>query len=191
MQSDLSGVISEACQTLQSLKAQIPIFEKIGAAVIGTLKAGGKILTCGNGGSAADAMHLAEELVGRYSRNRRPLPALCLNADPTLLTCIANDFGFDAVFARQVEGLAGKDDLLIVFTSSGNSVNIVKALEVARPRGIKSVALLGKDGGAAKGKADIELIVASNNTARVQEAHTVLLHTLLEAVEAALQTGQL
>jgi len=191
MQTDLASTVTEACRTLQGLNAQAAVFEKIATRVIQTLQAGGKLLTCGNGGSAADAMHLAEELVGRYSRTRRSLPAICLNADPTLLTCIANDFGFEVVFARQIEGLAGKNDLLIVFTSSGNSPNIVKALEAARQRGLSSVALLGKDGGAAKGKADLELIVAGQNTARIQEAHTLLLHALLDAVEAALQAGQL
>jgi D-sedoheptulose 7-phosphate isomerase len=191
MESPLSNIVSEACRTLQTLNAQAAAFDRIAAATIATLKAGGKVLTCGNGGSAADALHLAEELVGRYTRTRRPLPAVCLNADPTLLTCIGNDFGFDEVFARQVEGLAGQSDLFICFSSSGHSANIVKALETARRRGVKSVALLGKDGGAAKGKADCELIVASNGTARVQEAHTLLLHALLDAVEAALQAGKL
>ncbi len=191
MQSNLPSTIADACRTLQSLSTATSTFERIAAAVISSLQAGGKILTCGNGGSAADAMHLAEELVGRYTVNRRSLPAICLNADPTQLTCVGNDFGFDEVFARPIEGLAGKNDLLICFTTSGRSPNIVKALAAARRCGVKSVALLGKDGGAAKGQADLELIVASNDTARIQEAHTLLLHALLDAVEAALRAGQL
>lgn len=179
----LTKLIAESCQTLQSLARQEAAFEKIAAAAVATLRSGGKVLTCGNGGSAADAMHLAEELVGRYHRERPSWPAVCLNADPTLLTCISNDYGFDAVFSRQVEGLAGKNDLLICFTTSGNSVNILRALETARTRGVKSVALLGKSGGPAKGKADIELIVEGTDTARIQEAHGFLLHALLERVE--------
>ena len=179
----LTKLIAESCQALQSLARQEPVFETIAAAMVETLRGGGKILTCGNGGSAADALHLAEELVGRYRRERPSWAAVSLNADPTLLTCIGNDYGFDFVFSRQVEGLAGNNDLLICFTTSGNSVNILRALEAAKSRGVKSVAILGKTGGAAKGKADIELIVEGNDTARIQEAHGFLLHALLERVE--------
>ena len=113
---------------------------------------GGKVLTCGNGGSAADALHMAEELIGRYRNNRRSLPAVSLCADATAITCIANDFGYDEVFARQLAGLGAKGDLLVCFTTSGNSINILRALEVARDRGVTSVALLGKDGGKARGQ---------------------------------------
>ncbi len=179
----LKDLIAGSCQVLQSLAHQEATFEKIAAAAVVTLRSGGKILTCGNGGSAADAMHLAEELVGRYRRERPSWAAVCLNADSTLLTCIGNDYGFDAIFSRQVEGLAGKNDLLICFTTSGNSVNILRALETAKARGVKTVALLGKGGGPAKGKADIELVVEGSDTARIQEAHGFLLHALLEDIE--------
>jgi D-sedoheptulose 7-phosphate isomerase len=183
MESILSKAISNSCTAMQSLLAQQAAFETIAAAVVQTLRAGGKILSCGNGGSAADAMHLAEELVGRYRSNRRSLPGICLTADATALTCIANDFGFDEVFARQVEGLGAKGDLLVCFSTSGNSPNILRAFDVAESRGVKTVALLGKGGGNAKGRADFELIVGSDDTARVQEAHTLILHALLEVVE--------
>jgi D-sedoheptulose 7-phosphate isomerase len=183
MEPLLSRLVADACVTLQALAVQQAAFDKIAAAVVGTLRSGGKLLTCGNGGSAADAMHLAEELVGRYNRNRRSLPAVCLNVDATVLTCIANDFGYDEVFARQIESLGAPDDLLICFSTSGNSPNILRALAAAKKRGVKSVALLGKDGGKAKGKADLDLIVPSRDTARVQEAHTFLLHALLDAVD--------
>ncbi len=179
----LATLISDSCQTLQSLTKQEATFEKIAAAMVTCLRGGGKILTCGNGGSAADALHLAEELVGRYRRERPSWAAICLNADPTLLTCISNDYGFESVFSRQIEGLAGKDDLLMCFTTSGNSLNILRALETAGTRGVKTVALLGKGGGLVKGKADIELIVEGTDTARIQEAHGFLLHALLERVE--------
>jgi D-sedoheptulose 7-phosphate isomerase len=186
MESILNKLVAESCATMQSLLTQAAKFEQIANTAVATLKGGGKLLTCGNGGSAADAMHLAEELVGRYNRNRRSLPAICLNADPTLLTCIANDFSYDEVFARQVEGLGNKGDLLICFTTSGNSGNVLRAFEAAKTKGVKSVALLGKGGGKAKGKADLELIVSSDDTARVQEAHTLLLHALLERIEREL-----
>ena len=183
MESILSKAITDSCAVMQSLLAQQVMFDKIAAATVQALRAGGKILSCGNGGSAADAMHLAEELVGRYRSNRRSLPGVCLTADATALTCIANDFGFDEVFARQVEGLGAKGDLLVCFSTSGNSPNILRALDAAQLRGVKTVALLGKDGGKAKGRADFELIVGSGDTARVQEAHTLILHALLEVVE--------
>lgn len=182
----LKKLVAEASSALQSLTAQEDTFQEIASAAIAALKSGGKILTCGNGGSAADALHLAEELVGRYKNNRRSLAAVCLNADSTLLTCIANDFGFDEVFARQVEGLGRENDLLICFSTSGNSPNILRALETAKKMGIKSVALLGKGGGKAKGKADFEMIVGSADTARIQEAHTLILHALLEVIEREL-----
>ena len=186
---DLNQIVTDACRTLQSLAAQRADFDRLAAAVTATLRRGGKLLTCGNGGSAADALHLAEELVGRYQRSRRSLPALCLNADPTLLTCIANDFGYDEVFARQVEGLAQPGDLLVAFTTSGNSPNIVRALAAAKARGVTTAALLGKGGGQCRGLADVEFIVAGNDTARIQEAHTVLLHALLEVVERDVVPG--
>ena len=190
MEPLLPKLVADACRTLQSLAAEEAMFERIAVAAIQSLKSGGKILTCGNGGSAADALHMAEELVGRYNRNRRSLPAVCLNADPTLLTCIGNDFGFDEVFARQIEGLGARNDLLVCFTTSGNSGNILRALAAAKTKGITTVALLGKDGGKARGKADLELIVNSPDTARVQEAHTLILHALLEIIEQELFDGE-
>jgi D-sedoheptulose 7-phosphate isomerase len=183
MEPILSKAITDSCAAMQSLVAQRPTFDQIAAAAVQTLRAGGKILSCGNGGSAADAMHLAEELIGRYRSNRRSLPGVCLCADATALTCIANDFGYDEVFARQVEGLGTKGDLLVCFSTSGNSPNILRALDAAKRRGVKTVALLGKDGGQAKGRADFELIVGSTDTARIQESHTLILHALLEVVE--------
>jgi D-sedoheptulose 7-phosphate isomerase len=186
MEPVLRKLVADASSVLQSLTAQEDTFQKIASEALASLKSGGKILTCGNGGSAADALHLTEELVGRYKSNRRSLAAVCLNADPTLLTCIANDFGFDEVFARQLEGLGRENDLLVSFSTSGNSPNILRALDTARKMRIKSVALLGKDGGKAKGKATLEMIVGSADTARIQEAHTLILHGLLEVIEREL-----
>jgi D-sedoheptulose 7-phosphate isomerase len=183
MEPVLPKLVEDTCRTLQALASQEDTFQKIAAAAVATLKSGGKILTCGNGGSAADAMHLAEELVGHFRNHRPSLPAVSLVADGTLLTCIGNDYGFDHVFSRQVEGLANANDLLVCFSSSGNSPNILNALAAARAKNVKSVALLGKGGGPAKGKADFEIIIANSDSGRIQEAHTLILHALLEVIE--------
>lgn len=177
--------LDASCAVIQSLAAQAELIERIAALARDTLLDGHMLLTCGNGGSATDAQHLAEELIGRYRANRRALPAVALTADSAALTCIANDFGYDHVFARQVEGLARPGDLLVCFSTSGNSPNVVAALEAARARGARSVALLGKDGGAARGLADLALVVASVDTARIQEAHLQVLHYICEVVEQA------
>lgn len=155
------------------------------AASVAAIRAGRKLLTCGNGGSATDANHLAEELVGRFRDERRSLPAVCLSVDGAALTCIANDYGFDAIFSRQVESLAAPGDLLVVFSTSGNSPNILRALRAARDRGARSIAFLGKGGGDARPLADIPVVVPSTVTARIQEAHTVFLHLLCEALDDA------
>jgi D-sedoheptulose 7-phosphate isomerase len=178
-----AGVIA-----LQSLAAQAQQIEQIAVIVRDALLAGHTLLTCGNGGSATDAQHLAEELIGRYRANRRALPAVALTADSAALTCIANDFGYDAVFARQVEGLARPGDLLLCFSTSGNSPNIAAALRAARARGAGTIALLGKDGGAARGLADLALVVHSDDTAHIQAAHLQILHYICELVEASLDS---
>ena len=140
---------------------------------------GGKVLVCGNGGSCADAMHLAEELVARFQKDRRALAAIAL-ADSTVLTCAANDFGFDHVFSRQVEALGRPGDVLVVMTTSGNSPNVLHAIAAGRERGMKVVGFLGKTGGKAKGQCDVELIVPAETAHRVQEGHKLLFHTLCE-----------
>ncbi len=176
-------ITEDACRTLLALAGEEGTFQKIAAAAVASLRSGGKILACGNGGSAADAMHLTQELIGRFRSNRRSLPGVSLTADPTALTCIGNDFGFDHVFSRQVEGLANANDLLVCFSTSGNSPNILRALDAAKAKGVKTVALLGKGGGKAKGKADFEIIIANSDSGRIQEAHTLILHALLEVIE--------
>jgi D-sedoheptulose 7-phosphate isomerase len=164
--------------------AMEPAVEAVGTLLIRTLRAGGQVLTCGNGGSAADALHLAEELMGKYERPRRPLPAVCLNADVTALTCIANDFGYEQVFARQVVALGRPGDLLIAFSTSGNSPNVLAALQAARARQMVTVLLAGGEGGRAKELGDHALLVPSASTARIQEMHTLILHAWLAAVDA-------
>ena len=148
--------------------------------------AGHKLLVCGNGGSAADAAHFATEFVVRFVDDRRPYPALCLTGDGGLLTAAGNDYGFDEIFARQVTAFAQPGDVLVCLTTSGNSRNVQRALEEAKQRQLKTIALLGRDGGAIKGIADLELLVRGETTARIQEAHKLLLHVLCEALESRL-----
>lgn len=184
MKPNLKRMIRESSDVIAGVAHHEKTIAAIGAVLIRSLEKGGKILICGNGGSAADALHMAEELVGRYHKDRRSLPAIALTADSTLLTCIPNDWSFEYVFARQVEGLGRRGDMLVGFSTSGKSPNVIRAIQTARKQGLKTVALLGKGGGPAKGLADYEVIVGSQSTARVQEAHTLILHLLLEIVDA-------
>jgi phosphoheptose isomerase len=175
---ELSAVLA-SCRTLEETVQQA------GEAILASLRGGGKLLTCGNGGSAADALHLAEELVGRYNIERRALPAVCLNADVTALTCIGNDYGYDFIFSRQVEALGARGDVLAGFTTSGNSPNVLAAFRLAKENGVKTILLGGKGGGKAKGLCDFEIVVPSSTTARIQEVHTLILHQWLEMIDAA------
>lgn len=181
--------LDEAITVLQACTTLAPAIDRITELVADAILSGHTLYTAGNGGSAADAMHLAEELIGRYRHNRRPLPAICLNADVGAMTCIANDFGYDEVFARQLTALGKPGDVLIVFSTSGNSSNIINALSTARARGMVTIALLGKDGGMARNLADHALIVPSQNTARIQEVHTLFLHAICEQVEQRLASA--
>jgi D-sedoheptulose 7-phosphate isomerase len=144
------------------------------------------IFWCGNGGSAAESSHLAVELIGRFKNNRRSLPSLSLNADTSAITCIANDFGYDEIFSRQLEGLGKKGDVLVVLSTSGNSENISKVLRKAKDLGVVSIALLGKGGGIAASLSDYSIVIDSEETARIQEVHLLLGHTLCEYAEIEL-----
>ena len=154
--------------------------------ILRCLTGGNKLLVCGNGGSASDAMHLAAEFLCRFVDDRRPYPAVSLNADGGLMTAICNDYNFDEIFARQIWGLGQKGDVLIALTTSGKSKNVKRALEEAKKRGIESIAFLGRDGGFTKGIANIEMIVPGEKTARIQEAQKLLFHVLCEVVEEKL-----
>ena len=158
--------------------------QEVARRLIETYESGGRVFTFGNGGSAADAQHLAAELVGRYARERRPLPATSLAVDPSALTCIANDFSFDDVFARQLQAVAGPGDTVIGFTTSGRSANVVRGFAAARERGATTVLFGGGEGGAAMEHADVALLVPSTSTARVQEMHLLLLHLVIDRVDA-------
>lgn len=148
------------------------------------LRRGCKILVCGNGGSAADAQHLAAELSGRYLKERRALAGLALTTDTSALTAIGNDYGFDQVFSRQVEALGRPGDLLIGISTSGNSPNVIRAVEAAKGLGIRTLGLLGRDGGRLKGLVDDALVVPSPVTARIQEVHQMVYHFWCEALDA-------
>ena len=151
-----------------------------------TLATGNTIFWCGNGGSASESSHLATELVGRFKENRISLPSISLNADTTAMTCIANDFGYDEIYARQLQGLSKPGDLLLVLSTSGNSVNIVRALEQAKISKVHSIAFLGKGGGPAMALAEIPILVPGTETERIQEVHLLIGHTLCELAEIAL-----
>ena len=157
--------LEDLIATLERFRALLPAVTAAGEEIRQSIKSGHKLLTAGNGGSAADALHLAEELVGRFDKERPSLPAIALCADPTLLTCIGNDYGFDQIYSRQIEGHGRPGDVLVIFSTSGKSPNVVAALRAAKARQIKTIAVLGKDGGPAKGIADHDLIVPSNVTA--------------------------
>lgn len=156
--------------------------EAISEVVKSILADGHKILIAGNGGSHADALHFAEELTGRFRKDREPIGALALG-EATHITCVSNDYGFENVFARQVKALGQAGDILIVLSTSGNSENLIKAVEIAAEKGIISIALLGKGGGALNNLADLSLVVPGETSDRIQEIHMLLLHTLVEDIE--------
>ena len=145
------------------------------------------ILWCGNGGSASDSMHLSAEFIGRFNKKRKSLNSISLASDSPALTCISNDFGYKNIFSRQIEGLGKKNDVLIVFSTSGNSENILMALKKAKKQKMKTIAFLGKEGGRCKGLSDIDLIVPSQSTARIQEMHILIGHTLCDLIEKKLK----
>ncbi len=177
--------LAETVKTFQALAGLRPQIDRAGQMILSTLRAGKKLVTCGNGGSAAEAQHFSTELVGRYAKSRRALPAVALTADGSLLTCIANDFGYDSVFARQLAGLAQPGDLRVVLTTSGNSPSILAVLAEAKRLGLDSLALLGRGGGKAKGVATCELIVPGASGSAAQEAHLFLIHHFCELIDAA------
>lgn len=150
-----------------------------------TFQNGGKLFTCGNGGSHCDAMHFAEEWTGRYRKERKPMGALALG-DSSHVTCVSNDYGFDYIFSRQLEGLARKGDMLVGLSTSGNSKNVILAFESAKKMGLTTVALLGRDGGKLKAMADLAIVIPAQTSDRIQEMHIKIIHTVIEAVERKL-----
>lgn len=175
----------------ESVKAKERFFSKkntalvveAGEAIAAAFKAGGKLMLAGNGGSAADAQHVAAEFVNRFEIERPPLPALALTTDTSNITSIGNDYSFDQIFSKQVRALGGQNDVLIAISTSGNSANVIKAVEAARSMGIKVIGLTGKGGGAMADKVDILLDVDHKTTARVQETHITICHIICELVD--------
>lgn len=192
---DLSGTIRASMEagrkTLEEFLADHANAEAIegGARILAeSFAAGGKAIACGNGGSACDAIHFAEEFTGRFIKDRKPLPAIPLT-DPGHLTCVGNDYGYDEVFARGVSAYGKPGDVLVGITTSGNSRNVIRAVEEARALGMKVILLLGKDGGNLRGKADAEIRVKAAATERIQEMHMFALHIVIESVERLLFPG--
>ena len=183
----LRDAIEAATESLRALSSLEPQMAQAADIIDQCLRAGNKLLVCGNGGSAADASHFATELVVRFVKDRRALPAICLTSDSGILTAAGNDYGFDEIFARQVAAFGEPGDLLICLTTSGKSRNVIRALEEAKARKLRTIAFLGREGGSSNGIADIDLLVRSNSTARVQEAHQLLLHVLCETIESRLE----
>jgi D-sedoheptulose 7-phosphate isomerase len=184
--SNLNRAIDDSVRTLESLKDLGREVSRAIDLIEQCLRAGNKLLVCGNGGSATDASHFATELVVRFAKDRRALPAISLSSDNGILTATGNDYGFNEIFARQVAALGAPGDVLICLTTSGKSKNLIRALEEAKARKLKTIAFLGRDGGPTLGIADVDLLIKSESTARVQEAHHLLLHVLCEIIESRL-----
>ena len=171
-------------KVVQDMRKIMPEVASAGLRVRTALEKGRKILICGNGGSAADSQHMAAEFVGRFVKERQSLPALALTVDTSLLTAVGNDYGFDCVFSRQVEGLGQEGDVLIAISTSGNSANVVKAVKTAKEKGIYVIALTGENGGILAKESDLCLAVPSQVTARIQEMHIMIIHMICEIAEA-------
>jgi D-sedoheptulose 7-phosphate isomerase len=184
--TQLLRAIEDCIATLRPLAGLDEPLNRAAKMVLACLTSGHKLLVCGNGGSASDATHLATEFLCRFREDRRPYPAISLTANGELMTAVCNDYGADEIFARQVWGLGEKGDLLIAFTTSGKSKNVLRALEEAGRKEVESICFLGRDGGFTKGVATLDLIVSGNNTARIQEGHQILFHALCEMVEEKL-----
>ncbi|HEY3928868.1 MAG TPA: D-sedoheptulose 7-phosphate isomerase [Candidatus Koribacter sp.] len=176
----------EHIESVQQMESSLPLFESIAETIIGALRSGNTVFWCGNGGSAADAQHMAAELIGRFRRERRGLPSVALTTDTSILTALANDYGYECVFARQLEALCRKGDVVIGLSTSGNSENVCRALTKGRELGAHTVAFTGESGGKMKALAEFCFAAPSKETARIQECHTLASHMICDAVEHAL-----
>jgi D-sedoheptulose 7-phosphate isomerase len=189
MRELVKSTLEEHRQVVVKMAALEGEIASAGELCANALLQGQRIYLCGNGGSAADAQHIAAELIGRFVNDRRALPAIALTTDTSALTAIGNDYGYDEVFSRQVEGLCGEGDVLIAISTSGNSDNVLKAVDAAHRVGASVIGLSGKSGGALDAKADVSLVVPSDVTARIQEMHIVIGHLICALVEAHLDLG--
>ena len=179
----LKKCLMEHIETAKKMEELLPLIQKAGELCINALKNGNKIMLCGNGGSAADAQHIAAELSGRFKKERKALAGIALTTDTSALTAIGNDYGYEYVFSRQVEAIAKKGDVLIGISTSGNSANVINAINVAKEIGCKIITLTGKDGGKMKDLGDINIIVPSNDTPRIQEMHIMSGHMICALID--------
>ena len=189
MKSYIKEQIKQSYETKQALyenEALLDIITDVARACVDVYKKGGKTLLAGNGGSAADAQHIAAELVGRYGFDRPSIPSLALTTDTSNLTAIGNDYGYDQVFSRQLEGMGVEGDLFIGISTSGNSQNVINAFESAKKKGITTVALVGRDGGKMAQMADYAIVVPSSSTPRIQESHILIGHIICDIIEKEL-----
>lgn len=188
MEGYIKANLSEAIEVYQKVLNSSEINSKLSLAIetfVECYQNNHKVFSCGNGGSMCDSMHFAEELTGRFSKDRAPLPAMALN-DPSYLTCVINDYGPDVIFSRMIEAWGSKGDVLLAISTSGNSKNVIEAVKMAQVRGLKTVALLGKEGGQLKDMVDVSIIVPSKITHRIQEIHIHFIHTFIEGIERAI-----
>jgi len=184
MRERVREIILESIQVKEGLlKDNISQILKLSELIIDSIRKGGKLIIFGNGGSAGDAQHISAELIGRFKKDRPALAAISLTTNTSIITALANDFGYDIIFARQIEGLAGKNDVALGISTSGKAKNVTLGLKQARKMGLKTIALTGCDGGEIAKIADISLIVSSNITARIQEAHILIGHIICELIE--------
>lgn len=186
MKDLIKNHIAEHQAVLGELSNLIPQIEGVASTLVNALKNGQTIFWCGNGGSASDSQHLAGELVGRYNGDRKPLKSIALNADSAVMTCIVNDYGYEHIYSRQVEGLGLEGDVLVGITTSGNSENVLNAFNVANDKGMKTIGLLGKGGGRAASLAQQSITIPSDTTARIQEMHITIGHILCDLIEEGL-----
>lgn len=187
MNSKVSKHIDDSIKTKKLLKKQIPLIEKASDLITNSLRRGGKLILMGNGGSAADAQHIAAEFVGKYNIARKGLPAIALTTNSSTITAIGNDFGYDKVFYRQIEALATKKDVVIAISTSGNSKNVIRAIELAKKNKIDTIGMTGKNGGKLSTLVDIAIRVPSSNTQHIQESHIMIGHIIVDLVEEKLK----
>ena len=184
-QNFVNDELEEHIKNSKSIYKLITKINKLTNIILSAFKEEKKLLICGNGGSAADAQHFSSELIGKYEKERSSFPAIALTTDSSAITAISNDFGFNNVFSRQIEGLGKSGDILIVISTSGNSKNLVKAIETAKKKNITCVALLGKNGGLISEMVDLDIIISSNRTSRIQEMHGLIIHIICGLIESS------
>lgn len=187
MENEIKAQFSQNIELHQIVKEQLsPQIAKAANLIIEAYKKGNKLLLCGNGGSAADSQHIAAELVGRFKKERRGLPAISLTTDTSIMTSVTNDYWYDLLFARQVEALGNKDDILIGISTSGNSVNVVRAVETAKFKGLKTIGFLGSNGGKLKDLVEIPIVVPFESSDRVQEVHILIGHIICSLIDSTI-----